>query len=299
MVESHFTYAPADPSADLGQGDILRRTPAIEELLKEVHPHYLKADYRYFLVLTQSCDLVRRRGSRETACKARYITLAAIRPIAVVVNRYVADRCEQSVATDIPVCKQQVRNSLEQFLARLINNNEPNYFFLRGSPGDGFPEDACAFLALSIAIRASDHYETCLGARILGLESTFQAKLGWLTGQMYSRVGTQDWEPSELRSIVVTLTEGAAYWADDKALKHLMKAHSHEFDSSVSLDRLEQLVSEIPTKKDLALNEIERLIRDSPVFKELQAEDGSKHDREVRRLLQKLRSSSGLTQVLR
>ena len=49
----------------------------------------------------------------------------------------------------------------------------------------------------SVAIKA-DHYEVLQKARIGQLAKEFRAKLGWLVGNMYSRIGTEDWsEPKE------------------------------------------------------------------------------------------------------
>jgi len=55
--------------------------------------------------------------------------------------------------------------------------------------------DLCAFLLLSIALRA-EHYGALLEAKIAQLDDIFAAKLGWLTGNLYSRVGTPDIEDS-------------------------------------------------------------------------------------------------------
>ena len=52
------------------------------------------------------------------------------------------------------------------------------------------------FLALSVALRIS-HYDACIGAKVAQLDDVFQAKVGWLTGNLYSRVGTPDLEEKE------------------------------------------------------------------------------------------------------
>ena len=74
VSEYHFTYEP--PKDDLRQGDLLEKTEALEELLEEVHPYYLKDTYTHFLIITQSCDLVRRNGNPP---KSRYVTIAGVR----------------------------------------------------------------------------------------------------------------------------------------------------------------------------------------------------------------------------
>ena len=79
----HFTYSRST-SSNLMQGDVISKTSGLKRLLEEVHPHYLQDDYTHFLVITQSCDLVKRGGKD---CKSRYITLAAVRPLTLVLER--------------------------------------------------------------------------------------------------------------------------------------------------------------------------------------------------------------------
>lgn len=83
-----------------------------------------------------------------------------------------------------------------------------------------------AFLSLSVPIKSQLHYEKCLKARIAQLREVFRAKLGWLAGDIYSRVATPDWAPKNLsdkdfNSIIETLIEEQAWWVDDKLLTKL------------------------------------------------------------------------------
>src|ERR1700679_1779586 len=72
----HYIYTDAPDAASLNQGDVLTRTPELDAVLTEYHPHYARhPSYRYFLVLTQSCDLVRRKGVPPDA---RYISIGAV-----------------------------------------------------------------------------------------------------------------------------------------------------------------------------------------------------------------------------
>ncbi len=196
MPISHFTYKePA--STQLQQGDILRKTEDIKNLLKIVHPHYLKEDYLYFLVLTQSCDLERRSSK---ACKAPYITLAAVRPIELLLEREIKQYQIQHDLAKGKIIDRSYYAKLQSFTEKLLNNNATEYFYLHEDAGMGFSESCVAFLRLSIAIKSKDHYETCLNAKILELDDTFKAKLGWLVGNIYSRVGTHDWVPTVVPS---------------------------------------------------------------------------------------------------
>ncbi len=209
----------APESPDLQQGDLIAKTPAIASILKDAHPFYLKPDYTHFLVLTQTCDLVRRHGA---LCKARYITLAAVRPLSVVINREIARNQDQLTAA-ANACTTRVRERLVDFLKSLFNNNQSEYFYLHENHVFGLAEPQCAFLRLAIPLRVG-HYDACLSSRILSLTEVFQAKLGWLTGNMYSRVGTEDWVPTHVseESFVERingLLDTTCHWVDEKQLK--------------------------------------------------------------------------------
>lgn len=218
---NHFTY-DADLGEHLQQGDLLRRTTEISKLLEEVHPHYERNSdsYLYFIVLTQSCDLVRRE--RGSPCKSRYITLAGVRPFFLALDREL-ESMQSPLERIAEACKSGSKERLRMFLERLLNNNEPTLFYLHENAALGIQEPCCAFLRLSIAIRAHDHYEKCLEARVTSLSKPFQAKLGWLVGNIYSRVGTEDWVPAcesqdQFKLRISNLLDKACIWIDDKKL---------------------------------------------------------------------------------
>lgn len=195
--DAHFTYSPEIDNKALKQGDILEKTDALSGLINEVHPHYANHDYTHFQILTQSCDLVRR--GRSNKCASRYITLAAVRSLGTVINRIIESEVEKNKRLEIKSktwCSDKYKNRISDILASLFNNNDKNHFFLKSYPSCGLAEDSCTFLHLSIAIRAYEHYDLCLDAKRIELESNFQSKLGWLVGNLYSRVGTGDFVPS-------------------------------------------------------------------------------------------------------
>ena len=65
----HWTYCTFDPSSDLQQGDILSRTDELLAVLKNVHSYFCDERYLAFIVVTQSCDLVRRKAILEEQVK--------------------------------------------------------------------------------------------------------------------------------------------------------------------------------------------------------------------------------------
>ncbi len=193
-MTTHFTYTATPDKEHLHQGDILRRSGGLESILQEVHPHYFrKEDYRFFIVLTQSCDLLRRDGND---CSARYITIAAVRPTQLAFERYARNLLYEEEEVDLGFCPASRKGKLQQFGEKLFNNNEVDYFFLRRQDGTPFDQDHCAFLKLSVALRAKQHYNALVEAKVLQLRESFQHKLGYLVGSSYSRVGTDDWLPN-------------------------------------------------------------------------------------------------------
>jgi len=191
--DCHFTYQSPIADSDLFQGDLLDKTPALLEVLKVAHPLYSEGeDYTHFLVLTQSCDLVRRNSKYP---KARYITLAAVRPLTLVLQRKI-DEFRKPFDIAAGVCSLKHKTTLNAFLQQILNNNNTDYFYLNPDPVLGLHDPSCAFLRLTISLRAYEHYERCLQARLFSLTEVFRAKLGWLTGNVYSRVATADWVPN-------------------------------------------------------------------------------------------------------
>ena len=214
----HFTYCL--PSGNnLKQGDVLSKNEQLMAALKEHFPNYVRPDFTHFIVLSQSCDLIRRD---DQPCEAQHITLAAIRPLGLVLEfelRGYQDEIEKAAV----VCNEKKKFRLEQFYERLLNNNHPEFFYLHEEPGSGFPDSSCAFLRQSISFEAKQYYDTCLGARIISLTEIFRAKLGWLVGNMYSKIGTEDWIPDhltkeELKDRIKKVIEALCIWISDKKL---------------------------------------------------------------------------------
>lgn len=240
----------------LEQGDILAKSEALEALLKKYHPHYAQhSDNKFFTVLTQSCDLVVRAGR----CSARYISLAPVRPLKVVLKREFDGKLENTGPGAQPFAAHRVRASFEQFLQRLFNNNEPPFFYFEAAHQSGIYEEMCAMLALPISLKP-EHYDTLRAAKLAGISDVFQAKLGWLLGQMYSRVGTPDFEPATLLEKVKTYTEGAAVWLEDpdvKVLRSLVAQHAAvPGGGAVGRQQLASMIAQIPKRKTAAINAV-------------------------------------------
>lgn len=199
----HFTYGRFDDQDDIAQGDILHSTQELRRVFEEVHPHFLHEKYAGFLVLTQTCDLVRRNAGR---CKSRYINLAVIRPLQQIV-RVLFER----VCTPVKVAGRVVpglfardeRSKADQLLDRIFNQNEQalGLFYLHPDVSVRIPVPSVALLQVSIAVRAEEHYQTLVRSRTGRLRPEFQSKLGWLIGNLFARVATEDMSSTQRREL--------------------------------------------------------------------------------------------------
>lgn len=241
----HYTYQPAD--GDLQQGDLIAINEPIKSLLIDVHPHYSNhKDYKFFMVLTQSCDLVRRQNGN---CKSRYISLAAVRPLTTVLRREISKFQFSEVEKKFDICKSKFIDKMTDFLIKLTNNNIPGYFFIAEDTDCDIHDNYVAFLSLSIAIKTRLHYDKCVEARVAQLIEIFQAKLGWLVGNVYSRVGTPDWVPSQstedeyMEYIGEIINGTSTAWCSEKALKYI-RSHYKRLGDSLTKDKVYELLDE-------------------------------------------------------
>ncbi|MCD4699560.1 MAG: hypothetical protein K8R91_03190 [Phycisphaerae bacterium] len=215
--EPAFTYAAIeDPKSDLCQGDIIQPTDEVREVLKEVHPHFTDDKYAAFLVLTQTCDLVRRNGK---PCKSRYINLAVVRPLRDVLLFLLERACKRVVVGNQHAqgfyCGE-TRIRAEQLLTRVFNQNAQaeGIFYLHPDESVQIAEPSVALLQVSVAFRSHEHYDRLVEACSGRLKEQFQSKLGWLIGNLFSRVATQDWNAQVKNEMVTAFLEPSDYVGD-------------------------------------------------------------------------------------
>lgn len=237
----HFTYIAFDSDSDLEQGDVLKRTPELLEVIGAFHPCFAAADYTNFIVLTQSCDLVRRGGS---ACSANYLEIAAVRPLTLVLDGEAEKyRRKKLILSKTGANDKKDKQNVRSFLERLLNNNNHEFFYLHEDSELGLVENSCAFLRLSVSLGAHECYSVVQESRLARLRPTFQAKLGWLVGNIYSRVGTDDWTPthhpkSQWKKLIDKLLDQSLVWLDSDQLRAAEKAVDPSSMDELSVDDL-------------------------------------------------------------
>jgi hypothetical protein len=263
MVATESEFA----AQELLQGDILERNELLAAAIGQAHQYYAfeAVDYTHFLVLTPTCELVRRDGR----CSSRYISLAAIRPLSLVFERQLRSY-KQSIKAPGVFCSSVKRPQAEQFAMRLLHNAEDGYLFLPGELFGEGEEDRCAFLKLSIAIRI-DHYDVCLKAKIKQLAKDYSAKVGFLTANLYGQVATQAIEEqSEINfeEIIAeykirNLDRSGVYWLSPQRIKHLrslISAKRVELNRDLYNNEVSEIVSHLKGDQELLVDRIMKLI---------------------------------------
>ena len=109
-------------------------------------------------------------------------------------------------------------------------------------------------LRVSIALRRQ-HYETICQARRLSLIDSYSAKLGWLVGNLYSRIATKDWEDREEspeasktqcdRILEESNVDNKFKWQNLKILRETAKASKTNLNS-ITKDNLEDFLKSHP-----------------------------------------------------
>lgn len=248
---SHFTYLDSEhmDRNSLCQGDILIKTDEMIQMLSEVHPYFKGENYRYFMVLTQSCDLVKRNGKH---CRSPYISLAAVRSLEDLLNKEIKRNNDSKMISAIEIINRKKYDKYYQFVERLYNNTEPDYFFLYKDNSLGFNESMVAFLKVSIAIKSKEHYDKCLAAKKIELADEFKAKLGWLVGNIYSRVGTKDWtnicEEKARKELIKDELTSRYFFAENKVINELTAAA--EGRSFNSIEEIAEFVDNLKIKSN-------------------------------------------------
>ena len=256
-------------NSTLTQGDVIARSPEVVERLQQAHQYYADAPlYSHFVVLTQSCDLVRRRGSFN----APYITIAAAKPFKNTIKEYFDDKSKPIKGADFSFHSGSLIQKAQQLVERHINNTEPEYFFLPKSGNPNIPEDLLVFLRLTVALR-KEHYDVLASAKIAELADIFQAKLGWLKGNIYSRVATPDIEERDVNAAEIKRQFFDSYVPKDELvwlsnlqadlLRKLVKTKSSTEGRDLTTEEVLDIIeNDIPEDTQIVANNIvERLIK--------------------------------------
>lgn len=254
MASSHFQYEDREDQeafygSQLLQGDIIERTEAIEDILQGLYPyaHRNPEKYPFFIVLTQSCDLI---GGDGRDRKAEHITLGAVRPIRMFLEHEVF-KLQTPALREAGICLARHKSGLFQKVERLLSNEESPYFYLHPSPDTPFNEAHVAYLRITFPVRADPHYRACLAGKKAQLAPAFQAKLGWLTTLVFGRVATEDFAPDIRHSFAaeyIRSIQGITWWKDKELLREARRKGRGDSLLKLSPEELRDLIDTLAVK---------------------------------------------------
>lgn len=244
-IQEHFAYDWGDYDGEqLFQGDVLKRTSDLEEVLSELYPYaYQRPEtYPFFLVLTQSCDL-QKHGERSP--KADYITIAAVRPARYLLYRRVAE-LQNNAEREAGICFSHKKQKIQLFVERLLSNEQEPFFYLHPGKRTPFQEPHVAYLRITFPLRTDSHYDKCVTAKSLQLKPSFQAKLGWLTTLVFGQVGTEDFPPKTRRELASEYIEAIedVSWVKRRAFLNMARQRDMQGNlSELSEEQVEALLN--------------------------------------------------------
>ena len=259
----HWTYDPLDADDDLAQGDILEPTDKLRSVLEEVHPHFLDPKYTAFLIITQSCDLVLRGGG----CRSRYLNLAVVRPLESVLQDLLSHFCSP-ISNGVYLRKD--KEQAHMLMERIFNQNEQTLglFYLHPDVDAGIAVPSISLLRVSVALRSS-HYSVLKESRQGRLSVEFRNKLGWLVGNLYSRIATKDWNDQpdgkkELNTLKKAFLDGEEpiHWIPESWISALHEK-GIKFDGLTN-EMVVELLNENkpPTPKEQATERVLQVLKD-------------------------------------
>ncbi len=210
---------------DLQQGDVIENNEEISNIVKQIYPKISDLEYDSFLVITQSCDLARHDGK---LCKSKYINLVPIQPMEHIFLPLLYRVYDHYKITGRLYSAKGKSNAI-QLIESICNQNAwaLGVFFLHSNIDVKIPVDSVALLQLSFSVPSELHYNKVTSARSGRLDVAFQSRLGWLVGNLYSRVATPDFPKTNQREVIDYLmssdkeNKNLPQWINREQLKKL------------------------------------------------------------------------------
>lgn len=189
---------------------------------------------------------------------------------------------------------EETRPKAEQLLARVFNQNAQaeGVFYLHPLARARIAVPSVGLLQVSVALKSHEHYDQLLKARSGRLADQFQSKLGWLIGNLFSRVATRDWDEPAWKAMATAFLEPSDYvgdarprWASRQQVRSAMKAkveiagksadevvacltaHKPTPPKEVAIDRAVSLVKEVVVDvSEEQLGVIKNRLASDPIF---------------------------------
>lgn len=189
-----------DESEDLQQGDIIANNETVRKLINRTYLQNFDSEIVAFLIITQSCDLARHDGK---PCKASYVNLVPIWPFENVFLSLLEKECGNFKIKDRLYSANKGKTKANELIERICSQNAwaLGVFFLHSNIDVKIPVNSLALLQVSFAIPSNYSYDLFTKFRNGRLDAAFQGRLGWLVGNLYSRIGTPNFPEDRYKEI--------------------------------------------------------------------------------------------------
>ena len=245
----HWTYQTR-PSGndDLQQGDILKPTDnTLVEEMKKLFPNMVDDSVLAFLIITQSCDLVQRSDGQS---QTKLIQISPIQSISELIHTAYKKKFGCFCPT---LYDANRKKSILNLTERVINQNETTLglFYFHPEADAGISVEAVALLRKVLTFDSNTYYEKFQKIRSGRLGDSFQARLGWMVGHLYSRVGVKDWNEAPIErekemNRILGSSDEQPIWVNEKVWKQIEPKVS-EFCRS-SFEEKQKMIKEVEEK---------------------------------------------------
>ncbi len=184
----------------LFQGDIIFLNDVIRgNLISLYQDRVNKAEFA--IILTQSCDLVK-RSELGNKCKAQLIHMGLLSAFDDYFFNDLSKYCEKGLFENkVRIIDEGKAQKLQNSLEKLLNNNNNDHFFIPEDSGKGLTSHYIVDLR-DQCLLSYEYFEEILRNKRCELEEIFRAKLGYMVSQLFSRIGTKDWNKKELENTI-------------------------------------------------------------------------------------------------
>ena len=177
---------------------------------KDIYPEVKLHNITYGIILSQSCDLVRRE--KEPPLKTPYILTALLEPIEKFIEQKYALQADKLLGKYSLshrkltfIDRENLRNHLRKNCQRLFDNRETFYFFV--SLGAGKNQRMFYVNLVKCFPFKIMHYDTFIQNSKYELKPDFANKLGYMLSYIYGRVGIPDYTREQVNSLTELMTK--------------------------------------------------------------------------------------------
>ena len=242
-------------SEDLQQGDIIANNEEVRDLINQFYRHNSYLECVAYIIITQSCDLARHDGE---ACKTSYINLVPILPFEDVFLSLLEKVCRNYKIKERLYSAKGGKSKANELIESICSQNAwaLGVFFLHANLDVKIPMDSLALLQVSYAFPANDSYDTFRKSRNGRLDAAFQGRLGWLVGNLYSRIGTPNYPEEGYKQIIELLMSSdednskIPRWINKRQLKRIRDATGSDA-KDLDIQRVNELLSGYDPKEPI------------------------------------------------